>query len=130
MALPPPIATTTSQPSVRASAVPRRISSMDGSPETAKATPATTWRPLAPVTNRGRRPIAAAAASACWNDPSPKTIRPEVANSKVMLPALIAGEDVVVEDARARFGEPRGHLLGPGMVMRSLLVGHSGFAAA
>src|SRR5215469_1244074 len=136
MALPPPIAITTSHRSSRANSAPSRVRSMVGSPGTRNGITASAVdcnlasspaarSPLAPVTSSTRCPNCAAAGAACATAPSPNKIRPEVANSKDMpaaLPVRVRRVDRRVVLPGARLGQHFGHLGHPGIVVWSLLM--------
>src|SRR5262245_39423331 len=84
-----------------------------------------------PVTTRARLPNCSAMAGTCERVPSPKTIRPAVANSNgIALPAGIGRIDVLIQRAGARLGEHVADLFDPSLVMCGQLVCGNGMMVA
>src|SRR5881394_3013792 len=138
MTLPPPMATTTSTCSRRASATPDSTRSVLGSPPTAKGATANPRRRSAanngaarpgvfPVTRSARFPNVPAATAASGSVPTPNTILVAVANSKRMArstssPRSVVRETVPILRARPGHGHHRRHGVPPLRIVRGLLV--------
>src|SRR5579862_2447790 len=129
IALPPPIAITTSQPAFCARRAPSRTRSTVGSPGMANVsaesalTSAAERSVEAPVNTSGRAPNVRASSGNEAAVPSPKIMRPAVANSKrIFLPVLRIGGDGVVLHAAPRLSHHGRYCIAPLRVMSGLFV--------